>query len=160
MIKFLKTIRFDPSDLQVFEQAAEQNEWAVPGGFMFADAKESDLKGKRKQAFSNAFLSTKGFGFSTFASVAEISSEELNSVVNGLSQYASDTMGAPSNGEAIGFAEGEVSYTSEMCEGVPINSIFAVSRYFDDDEEIREEFRIVQAPQENQHARVWDIVEE
>jgi len=30
---FLRTVQLDASDLQVFEQAAEPGEWAVPGSF-------------------------------------------------------------------------------------------------------------------------------
>ena len=36
-MKLLRTIRLDPSDTFVFENAAEPGEWAVTGTFMFAD---------------------------------------------------------------------------------------------------------------------------
>src|SRR5215213_3233541 len=45
-MKLLRTIRLDPSDTFVFDQAAEPGEWAVTGAFMFADADPSTLEGK------------------------------------------------------------------------------------------------------------------
>ena len=159
-MKFLKTIRFDPSDLQVFEPAAPQDELAVPGGFFHVGAVEGSLKGKQKQAFSNGFLSVESFGFSTFTSVAEISESDLQSVSQRLAVHALESMGAPSHEEAMLFAKNEVDYVCEMCADTGINSIFAVNRHFGENGEIKEEFRIVQAPGEALHARVWDIVEE
>jgi len=159
-MKFLKTIRFDPSDLQVFEIAAAQDEWAIPGGFLFADFKDGDFKGKQKQAFSNGFLSVESFGFSTFASVWQASDEELQNVNGMLAQYFVDNLGAPSLDEALLVAGDEVQFVCDMCSEIQVNSIVALSRYFDDDGELREEFRIVKAPQEAQHARVWEVISE
>ena len=36
-MKLARTIRFDPSDLNVFPVAAEEGEWALVGTFCFAD---------------------------------------------------------------------------------------------------------------------------
>jgi len=55
-MKLAKTIRFDPSDLNVFPLAADEGEWALVGTFCFAGIGEADIKGKIKQAFSNGFL--------------------------------------------------------------------------------------------------------
>ena len=65
------TIRFDASDCQVFERAAEPKEWAVSGAFAFADADPSTLTAKRRQSFSNGFLGTASFGWSTLVCVVE-----------------------------------------------------------------------------------------
>ena len=69
---FLKTIRFDNSDLHVFDNAAEPGEWAVSGAFAFADLPETIVTGKLKQAFANGILGTNSFGWSTLACIAEI----------------------------------------------------------------------------------------
>ena len=159
-MKFLKTIRFDPSDLQVFETAADPDEWAIPGGFLFSSAMRGSISGKQKQAFSNGFFSVESRAFSTFVSVAEINDAERANVVEKLGRFFVEEMQAPSMAEALRVAETEATFVEEMCADVAINNIFALSRYFDDGDEIREEFRIVQAPTEPLHTRVWDVVEE
>ena len=55
-MKLPRTVRFDQSDSQVYETAAGDGEWAVPGGFAFADDSAETLTGKRRQAFANGFL--------------------------------------------------------------------------------------------------------
>ena len=158
-MKFLKTIRFDPSDMHVFENAAEPDQWAIPGGFAFAGFKQEELKGKIKQAFTNGFLSLETFGYSTFTSVCEISSDEITNIQHRLAKLLVEVYGAPDLSSAMSVAEQETSYVLEMCEEVPINTIFALGRHFDDAGEIREEFRMVEAPREAVHTKVWEIVE-
>ena len=160
MMKLLKTIRFDPSDSQVFENAAGPDEWAIPGGFRFANAVEDELAGKEKQAFSNSFLSLTSFGFSTFVSVAEISPEERDDITARLVRHFIDDYGAPSPDAAGVAAQQEIAFVLDLCEQVPINSVFTLRRIFDDNAAIKEEFRIVDVPGETRHARVWDVVEE
>ena len=158
-MKFLKTIRFDPSDMNVFEHAAEPDQWAIPGGFYFTNLQEDDLKGKTKQAFSNGFLSLETFGFSTFVSVADINPDEITNTTHELAQNFVEAYGAPDLSAALSVAEQEISFVVEMCAEVPINTIFALGRYFDENGEVREEFRIVEAPREAVHTKVWEIVE-
>lgn len=160
MMKFLKTIRFDPSDSQVFETAAGPDEWAIPGGFRFANAVEDKLAGKEKQAFSNGFLSLASFGFSTFVSVAEISPEEKDEITARLVLHFVDHYGAPSPVAAGAAAQQEIAFVLDLCAEVPINSVFTLRRIFDDNAAIKEVFRIVDVPGETLHARVWDVVEE
>lgn len=159
-MKFLKTIRFDPSDGHVFENAAGTDEWAVPGGFTFAGAAAGELTGKRKQAFANGFLSLETFGRSTFVSVAEIAPEQADAMVRRLADYFTDHHGAPSVEEAMAAAKAEIDFVLELCREAPINSVFSLRRYFDEAGEIREEFRIVDPRREMLHTRVWDVVEE
>ena len=44
-MKLLRTIRLDPSDTFVFEQAAEPGEWAVSGAFAFWNSDPAMLEG-------------------------------------------------------------------------------------------------------------------
>jgi hypothetical protein len=159
-MKLLKTIRFDPSDTQVFERAAEPDEWAIPGGFAFAGTTQSSLTGKRKQAFSNGFLSLGSFGHSTFTSVAEITDVQIESLVTVLAQHFADHYGAPSADDARTTAREEIDFTTDLCHEAQINSVFALSRFFDDAGDVREEFRLIDPPGEKLHARVWDVVED
>ena len=50
-MKFPKTIRFDNSDLNIFEIPSEEGEWAISGAFEFSNDTKENLKGKRKQSF-------------------------------------------------------------------------------------------------------------
>ncbi len=159
-MKFLKTIRFDASDSHVFEIAASTDDWAIPGGFAFAGSTADTLTGKRKQAFSNGFLSLESFGYSTFVSVAEISAEQAEQLIERLAQHFTANFGAPSLEAALPAAKSEIDFTIELCHEVPINSVFTLRRFFDESGEIREEFRIVDPPGDKPHTRVWDVVED
>ena len=61
-MKLLRTIRLDASDTFVFERAAKPAEWAIPGGFMFADRDPRTLAGRDRQAFRAGFLGLGSFG--------------------------------------------------------------------------------------------------
>jgi len=156
-MKFLKTIQIDPSDVRVFEHAASSGEWAIAGGFSFAGITENDLTGKVRQAFSNGFLSLESFGHSTFTVVANIDETDVENLVMELAQHLVDQYGAPTPQDARNAAQGEVSFIVDMCKEIPINSVFTLLRTLDDDGEIKEEFRIVDAPGDALHARVWDV---
>jgi len=159
MTKLLQTIRFDVSDTHVFEQAAEPGEFAVPGGFWFSQFDRNDIEGKRKQAFANGFLSLETFGFSTLTSIVEVSEDKIADVVCLLARRLISDFGAPDKASAKEVAGQELSFVLELCEDVPVNSIFALSREFDAKSEIREQFRIIEPPKEQVHARVWEVIE-
>jgi len=159
-MKFLKTIRFDSSDAHVFETAAEPDEWAIPGGFAFAGLDQSALIGKRRQAFSNGFLSLETFGHATFTSVTHVSADQVEELIAHLAQNFVDAYGAPTLADAMPVARDEVTFVIELCKDTPVNSVFTLRRLFDENGEIREEFRIVDPPGEKLHARIWDVVED
>jgi hypothetical protein len=138
---FLKTIRFDASDNFAFPLAAEPDEWAISGGFAFADAEPQQLKGKPKQAFANGFLGLSSYGHATFTSVANITSDEREAIVKRLAQHFVDGYGAPSIADARDAAVGEVQFIEELVADCLINTLFCVSRSFDDDGQIVEAFR-------------------
>ena len=48
-MKLAKTIRFDKSDLNVFEIVSDEGEWAISGAFEYSKDTISSLSGKRKQ---------------------------------------------------------------------------------------------------------------
>ena len=57
-MKFPRCIRLDASDLNIYARAAEPGEWAVPGGFAFADSDPDRLERKARLAFHSAWLGT------------------------------------------------------------------------------------------------------
>ncbi len=160
-MKFLKTIRFDTSDDNVFDVAAGPEEWAVSGAFAFSRLDPAAVTGEVKQAFANGFLGLSSLGRSTFAVVAEMNDEELAAVERGLAAHFVDRYGAPDMAAALPAAREEGAFVMDLCRESLINTVFTVRRHFDEEGRIREEFRIIQASSsEPQHARIWSIVED
>ncbi len=160
-MKFLKTIRFDTSDDNVFEHGAAPDEWAVSGAFAFADMGRDEVKGKTKQAFANGFLSLETYGRSTFASVAEFNEDDLVEVEGCLARHFVEHYGAPDEEAALPAAREETKFILELCETSLINTIFTVRRHFAEDGQIREEFRTIKAPDSKPvHTRIWSVVED
>ncbi len=49
----------------------------------------------------------------------------------------------------------------DLCKGSLINTVFTVRRHIDEDGQIREEFRTIQAPSSQPlHSRIWNVVED
>ena len=160
-MKFLRTIRFDESDDNVFVQPAMADEWAVPGGFAFANKDPFSLSGKSRQAFTNGFLGLGTFGRSTFACVGDISDPELTSVTNVLARHFVDFYGAPDVTAAMPAAQEEVGFVIDLCAEVLINTVFTLRRTCGDNGEIREEFRQIRPPDVMpSHAPVWSITDD
>jgi len=159
-MKFLRTIRFDPSDAQVFDHAAAPGEWVVSGAFAFADLAPGDIAGKTRQAFSNGFLGLASFGRSTFASVSAMTAKQREAALDALSAHLIAHYGAPDKAAARGAAEEECAFVADLTAEQPVNTVFAVRREFDEKGRIREEFRIVTPPSGELHTRIWEIVED
>lgn len=160
-MKFLRTIRFDASDDNVYEVAAGPDEWAISGAFAFTGLAPEEVKGKLRQGFANGFLGLTSFGRSTFATVAEIDAEELVMVQRTLATHFVERYGAPNKDAALTAAQEEADFVRELCEDSLVNTVFTVRRLFDEDGEIREEFRIVKAPGgQPLHTRIWSIEED
>jgi hypothetical protein len=160
-MKFLKTIRFDSSDDNVFEHGAAPDEWAVSGAFAFADMGRDEVKGKTKQAFANGFLSLETYGRSTFVSVAEFNEDDLVEVEGCLARHFVEQYGAPDEEAALRAAREEAQFILDLCETSLINTIFTVRRHFAEDGQIKEEFRTIKAPDTKPvHTRIWSVVED
>jgi hypothetical protein len=156
MRKLLRTIRFDDSDGRVFDLAAEPGEWAVSGAFQFGPIDPADMIGKVKQAFANGFLGISSFGRSTFATVGEASERDIAEIERRLAEHFVARYGAPSLEAAFPVADDEIKFVLDLCRDVPINTVFAVRRFYDDKGRIREEFRKISLPAgAPQHARIW-----
>ncbi len=139
--RFLKTIRFDASDTFAFPLAAEPDEWAISGGFAFSNLEADELTGKVKQAFANGFLGLTSFGRATVASVANITPDEREQVIDRLARHFMDVYGAPDMKKARRAAIDEVTFAEELVADSLINTLFCVSRSLDEDDQIVESFR-------------------
>jgi hypothetical protein len=138
-MKLLRTIRLDPSDIFVFERAAEPGEWAVSGSFMFWNDGVASLQGKARTAFRSGFLGVESLGWSTLAQVVEASEKDHIAAVNRLAEQLVMRFGAPTFDDAHRAAEEEFAFAASLCTQ-PLDSLIAVHRT-DDNGEIRESFR-------------------
>jgi hypothetical protein len=157
-VKLLRTIHFDSTDEKVFPLAAPPDEIAVTGAFLFADDEPETLAGKRLQAFRHGFLGVESFGFATFACVAEVPAGDYERAIERLAYRFFAELGAPDLETARAAAKDEVDFAAGLCAH-PVNTVIAVERELDEDG-IKERFRVVPAPREKDHAKVWDMERE
>jgi hypothetical protein len=139
MTRLPRTLRLDPSDLVVFERAAEPGEWAVPGGFAFWDEDPAALAGKRHQAFRAGFLGVASFGWSTLVEVAEATEAEREAAVAALAAHIRQHYGAPDAAAAEAAAREEIGFAESLCDHPP-GTVLALSRMVEEGA-VRERFR-------------------
>jgi uncharacterized protein DUF6505 len=160
-VKLLKTIRFDASDERVFELAAVAGEWAVSGAFAFVHLVPAEARGKMRQAFANGFLGLTSFGRSTFATVVTASPAFRDEAQRGLAAHLVGVYGAPDLDASMSAALEEVAFVESLCRDVAVGTILAVSRTWNRDGCIKEEFHTVNPPSEAEpYARIWTVVDD
>ena len=157
--RFLRAVRMDGSDTQVYEKVAIPGEWAVPGAFAFWDTNPGLLTGKAKQAFANGFLGTESLGWSTLVEIDAISEEELETVTDKLARYFQQRWGAPDYAAAREVAQDEVEFAASLCDQ-PVHTLLAMSREVGA-EGIVENFHVVPPPTGIDHSqvRLWGVDE-
>jgi hypothetical protein len=155
-MRFPRTIRLDASDEQVFPRVAAPGEWAVAGGFVFADQDPALLAGKERQAFRHGFLGVTSFGWSTLVTVAEIDLLAYEGVIEALAQYLLERYDAPDLDAALQAAREEAEFAAGLC-AQRLGTLIAVEREFGP-QGISERFRAVEAPRETAHARIWTVI--
>ncbi len=144
-MKLLRVIVFDGSDARIFERAALPDEWAVSGAFAFAHLSPEHLTGKTRQAFANGFLGLPSLGRATFVSVGEATAKDRASLLEALASHFVDEWGAPDRETALEAAREEVQFAADLAQGLANNTLLTVSRTFEDDGQIREAFRAIDA---------------
>jgi len=156
-MRFPRVIRLDDSDSQVYENTAVPGEWAVPGSFVFMNVDPGALAGKPKQAFLHGFLGTESFGWATLVTVAEISDDEYQSVIESLASHFMQNTGAPDRSAALKAAREEASFAASLCEHA-VHTLLTLERKVED-ESIVENFRVVRLPDASDHAamKLWTV---
>src|SRR6201994_775367 len=129
-MKLLRTIRLDPSDTFVFEQAAEPGEWAVTGTFMYAESDPSLLQGKARTAFRSGFLGVASLGWSTLAQIVEGGADDRLAGSDTLAKQLVTAFGAPTIEDAVAAAEEEVEFAASLCNHPP-DTLIALHRSHD-----------------------------
>jgi len=145
-VRLARTLRFDDSDENVFEPAAQPDEWAISGAFEFSNWTAEMLTGKPRQAFANGWLGLESFGRATFIATAQIEQAEYDALIDHLAQHFVDHYGAPDLDAARPVAEDELRFMREMCEDHEPNTLLVVTREMVD-AGVSESFRAIK-PQE------------
>lgn len=157
-IKLPRTLRLDASDTHVFELPAPAGEWAVPGGFEFADWDLNALSSKQRFAFAQGFLGLGSFGRSTVVSISSASGEDRQEAIHLLSHHLTEHYGAPTKDAADRAAEQEIDFAAELCADHAVNRLLMVERDLDEDGGIVERFRSAEKPGRLDHAKIWTLV--
>jgi len=139
-LKLPRTIRLDPSDTFVFDRAAEPDEWAVSGSFLFLDGDPQDLPPKARHAFRSGFLGVSSLGFSTLAVVKPVAADTAETIIEELARGFAARLGAPDMEAARAAARAEIEFAASLCDH-PEGTLLAVQRHFDGKGELREQFR-------------------
>jgi hypothetical protein len=142
-MKLLRTVRADSSDLFVFEKAAEPDEWAVSGAFVFACLDPATLTGQTRAAFRAGFLGINSLGWSTLARIVEASESEHADAVELLAKRLVERFGAPDIETAMPAAKEEIAFAASLCDH-PEGMLVAVSRHQEHDV-THKAFRTLQA---------------
>jgi hypothetical protein len=158
-VKLARTIRFDPSDLNVFPAAAEEGEWALVGTFCFADIAPDALSGKVKQAFSNGFLGTGSFGFSTLVSIVNASADDVARLTDEVTTAFVERLGAPDLEVARAAAAEEIAFMAELCAQHKTGTLLTIQRQLGDDG-ITESFRSLSKADSCAEQKIWTVVED
>ncbi|MGR3511403.1 MAG: DUF6505 family protein [Paracoccaceae bacterium] len=141
-MKFARVIRLDESDLEVFREAAEPGEWAIPGTFAFSNWTEAELEGKAAQEFAHGWLGLTGFGRASVVAISPITESERDALVDILAFHFTEAWGAPSTDAARPVAEAEVSHMIELCSEHADNTLIVVERSLSADG-VKDKFRLV-----------------
>ena len=154
-MRFLRTLRLDNSDLQVFPKAAATGEWAVPGSFAFADSDPQTLTGKEKLAFKSGWLGTESFGRATLVEVVEIDEADFFQVVERLAQHFVEVYGAPGLTAALPAARAEADDALGLSDH-KLHSLLAIERE-PGPAGLSERVRVIRPERAADHARIWEI---
>lgn len=127
-MNFARVIRLDESDLEVFREAAEPGEWAIPGSFAYSNWTEAELEGKPAQEFKHGWLGLTSFGRASVVAVSTITQAEREALVDILAFHFTEAWGAPNMEAARPVAEDEIAHMIEMCSEQPINTLIVVER--------------------------------
>ena len=155
-MKFPRCIRLDASDINIYARAAEPGEWAVPGGFAFADCDPDGLERKARLAFHSAWLGTGSFGHSTLTEVAEIDDAGFEDVVERLAGHFVESYGAPDIAAARPVARAEAEEAAALCEH-KVHTLLALEREVTE-AGVVERFSVIDPGRASEHTKIWEIV--
>ncbi len=141
-MNFARVIRLDETDCEVYREAAEPGEWAIPGTFAFSNWTEAELTGKPAQEFTNGWLGLTSFGRATVVAITSITEAERQSLVDILAFHFTESWGAPNLDAARPVAEEEIAQMADLCEGQQENTLIVVERSLGE-AGVKDKFRLI-----------------
>jgi len=110
------------------------------------------------RAGAPGLLGIASFGWSTLATIVEISPEERDEAIAQLAARLLAECGAPDADAAQAAAEAEIAYAMELAEPA-LGTLVAIHRSVENGE-ITERFRTLLPGTDDKHGRVFDFIEE
>lgn len=149
-MRFLRALRLDDSDDEIYARAATAGEWVVPGTFVFTFSERApdQLDSGERAAFRHGFLGLTSFGWSTLAVVVDIPDAERRQVLERLARHYVEQYGAPDMEAALAEAREEVTFCESLCTP-DINTVLSVQRDLVDGE-VKEAYRVHRPKTESQ----------
>lgn len=141
-MKLARVIRLDESDAEVFSEAADPGEWAIPGTFAFSNWTADDLTGSQGEAFRHGWLGLTSFARASIVAVAEITEDERDTLVDILAFHFTEAWGAPSRDASLPVAQEEIEQMAALCEDQPDNTLIVVERELSD-AGVKDRFRLI-----------------
>lgn len=141
MPKFLKAVRLDNSDDELYRQsgACDEGEWITSGGFAVCNLGEGYRCEPR--CFCDAsFVSLTRRARCTLAEVVEVDAGDIEIFKDQMTQHLLFDWKAPDFDTARGVAEEEVNYTVELAETFPTEVWITVKRAPGDNGAIDEQY--------------------
>jgi Family of unknown function (DUF6505) len=129
MQKFLRAVRLDNSDDQLYRQSgsAREGEWLVSGGYAVCDLAQGYRCSPRCHC-DDSFLHLTSAARCSIAEVVEIDDAVIPELIDSLAQHLILHWKAPSTEAARAIAEDEVNYTAELCLTFPADVWITVKR--------------------------------
>jgi hypothetical protein len=152
MPKFLKAVRLDNSDDELYRQggACDEDEWVTSGGFAVCDL----ANGFRcdPPCYCNAsFLSLTRRARCTLAEIVDIAEADIEIFKDQMTQHLLFDWKAPDYETARGLAEEEISYTLDLASSFPAEVWITVKRSPGPDGAIEEKYDQYQRLQVGSH---------
>lgn len=141
-MKLARVIRLDESDLNVFTNAAEPGEWAIPGTFAYSKWTEDDLTGKARQEFAHGWLGLTSFGRASVVAVTSITETERSGLIDLLAFHFTEAWGAPNVDTARPVAEEEIAHMVQMCSDQDENTLMVIERELTE-AGVKDRFRLI-----------------
>lgn len=129
MPKFLKAVRLDNSDDELYRQsgACDEGEWVTSGGFAVCNLAEG-FRCEPRCHCEASFISLTRRARCTLAEVVDVESGDIEIFKDQMTQHLLFDWKAPDYETARGVAEEEVNYTVELAETFPAEVWISVKR--------------------------------
>jgi hypothetical protein len=141
MPKFLKAVRLDDSDAELYKSTAacDENEWVTTGGFAVCNLAEG-YRCEPRCHCEASFTSVSRRARVSIAEVVEVEPRDLEIFKDQLTQHLLFDWKAPSFDAARAVAEEEVNYTAETAAGFANEAWITVKRSPGEDGAIDERY--------------------